>query len=123
MIGCVSDLHEGVQAILDFVDRPGDAIDWSNTTIVVTADHANSYLRLVDELGPGELVVRDPVTGQYPAGKITYGTGTHTSELVTVYAKGPGATFLEESATLYPGHPTIIDDTALYAMTIEAARR
>jgi alkaline phosphatase len=123
MIGCVSDLHEGVQAILDFIDRPGDAVDWSNTTIVITADHANSYLRLVGELGPGELAVRDPVTGEYPAGKITYGTGTHTSELVSVYAKGPGATFLEEAATVYPGHPTIIDDTALYSMTIEAARR
>jgi len=123
MIGCVYDLHEGVQAILDFVDRPGDALDWSNTTIVITADHANSYLRFVNELGPGELVVRDPVTGQYPADKITYGTGTHTAELVTVYAKGPGAAFLEESATLYPEHPTIIDDTALFSMTIEAARR
>lgn len=123
MIGCVTDLHEGVQAILDFVDRPGDAVDWSNTTVVITADHANSYLRLIEKLGPGELVVRDPVTGQYPADKITYGTGSHTAELVMVYAKGRGAAFLEESATLYPGHPTIIDDTALHAMTIEAARR
>ncbi len=123
MIGCVTDLHEGVQAILDFVDRPGDAVDWSNTTIVVTADHANSYLRLESELGAGELVVRDPVTGAYPPGKISYATGSHTSEMVMVYAKGPGAAFLEESATVYPDHPTIIDDTALHAMTLEAARR
>jgi alkaline phosphatase len=120
MIGCVSDLSEGVQAILDYVDRPGDEIDWANTTLVVTADHANSYLRLEKVLGPGALPSLDPLTGTYP--EISYGTGSHTAELVTVYAKGLAASFLEESATAYPGQP-IIDDTSIYAMTLEAVMR
>jgi alkaline phosphatase len=120
MIGCVSDLSEGVQAILDYVDRPGDEIDWANTTLVVTADHANSYLRLEKMLGPGALPSVDPLTGTYS--EISYGTGSHTAELVTVYAKGLAASFLEESATVYPGQP-IIDDTSIYAMTLEAVMR
>ena len=119
MVGCVWDLERGVQAILDYVDQPGDEIDWSNTTLVVTADHANSYLRLGRTLGPGELATLDPVTGVYDPDEITYGTGSHTSELVTVYAKGRAASFLEDAATIYPGHP-IIDDTSIYGMTLQA---
>jgi alkaline phosphatase len=122
MIGCVSDLDQGVAAILDYVDRPGDAIDWSNTTLVVTADHANSYLRLERPLGLGDLPTRQTDTLLYPDGDISYGTGSHTSELVMVYAKGLAAPFLEQSATAYPGQP-IIDDTSIHAMTLEAVTR
>lgn len=57
MIGCVADLDQAVRAALAFVDRPGDAIDWSNTVLLVTADHATGGLLLDPEraLGPGDL--------------------------------------------------------------------
>jgi alkaline phosphatase len=44
MIGSVADLDQAVLAALAFVDRPGDAIDWTNTVLLVTADHATGGL-------------------------------------------------------------------------------
>ncbi|HEY5958150.1 MAG TPA: alkaline phosphatase [Polyangiaceae bacterium] len=120
MIGCVSDLDSAVRAVVAYVDRPDDAIDWSNTTLLVTADHANSYLRFVQTLHEGDLPRQE--TSVYPDGEVTYGTGSHTSELVSVYAKGFAAAKLHEYETVYPGLG-IIDDTSIYRVTLDAARR
>jgi alkaline phosphatase len=123
MIGCVTDLDRGVKAILDYVDRPDDAMDWSNTTLIVTADHANSYMRFARTLGPGELAQIQPDTGTYSPSDISYGTGSHTAELISLYAKGLAAPSLERAATNYPDHPLIVDDTAIFGMTLDAAAR
>lgn len=120
MIGCVWDLHVAVEAIVEFVNRPGDAIDWSNTTVMVTADHANSYMRLIHPLGPGDLPTQFGAT--YPDGDVTYGRGGHTNELVMLYAMGAKADLLDEFQTPYPGLP-IVDDTAIYHVTLAAAER
>lgn len=119
MVGCVSDLDSAVRGIVGFVDRPGDAIDWSNTTILVTADHANSYLRFVKTPQLGDLPTQDG--GNYPEGDVTYGEG-HTAELVTVYAKGFAATRVHHYETPYPGLG-IIDDTSIYRLTLDATER
>jgi alkaline phosphatase len=61
MVGCVADLDGAVRAALEFVDRPGDAIDWTNTVLLVTADHATGGL-LFDPgrpLGLGDLPHQD----------------------------------------------------------------
>lgn len=57
MIGTMAGLEQAVRAAIEFVDRPGDDIDWTNTVIIVTADHATGGLRLVPgkALGPGRL--------------------------------------------------------------------
>jgi alkaline phosphatase len=57
MIGCVADLEEAVRAAVEFVDEPGDGIDWTNTVLIVTADHATGGLRLnpAMRLGAGQL--------------------------------------------------------------------
>jgi alkaline phosphatase len=61
MIGCVADLDSAVRTALTFVDRPGDAIDWTNTVLIVTADHATGGLFLEPgrPLGPGDLPRQD----------------------------------------------------------------
>ena len=124
MIGCMWDLHQAVQAIVDFVDTPGDAIDWDNTTLIVTADHANSYLRLDKTLGMGDLPTQlnDNGAFSYPDADISYGTTQHTGELVTLHARGFAAERVLTHATPYPGLP-IIDNTAIYELTLEAAER
>jgi alkaline phosphatase len=120
MVGCVSDLDAAVRAVVAFVDRPADGIDWTNTTLFVTADHANSYMRFVRPLFEGDLPTQ--IDSTYPDGEVTYGTGTHTSELVNVYAKGFAAPKLYDYATPYPGL-NIIDDTSIYRLILDAARR
>jgi alkaline phosphatase len=59
MIGTMADLEEAVRAAVAFVDQPGDDIDWTNTVLLVTADHATGGLRLNPNkpLGAGELPV------------------------------------------------------------------
>lgn len=120
MVGCVSDLDAAVRAVVAFVDRPSDELDWTNTTLIVTADHANSYMRFVRPLYEGDLPAQ--IGSTYPDGEVTYGTGTHTSELTTVYAKGIAAAKLHDYETPYPDLG-IIDDTSIYRVILDAARR
>jgi alkaline phosphatase len=124
-VGCVHDLDEAVKAVVKFIDRPGDAIDWSNTTLIVTADHANSYLRLEKPLGAGVLPeqVGTYYDWSYPDGSISYGGGNHTNELVVVYVRGKVAGNVAKYATVYPGVRNIIDDTSIYQLTLDAAWR
>jgi alkaline phosphatase len=119
MISSVNDLHLAVKAASDFVDIPGDDIDWSNTIIIVTADHANGYFRLQDPshaaLGKGILPAQTSSPVTYPGGEVSYGTpGSHTNEPVALYAKGKGSElFAKYEGVWYPG-TTIIDNTQIY---------
>ncbi|OGD18892.1 MAG: hypothetical protein A2W03_16855 [Candidatus Aminicenantes bacterium RBG_16_63_16] len=61
MVGCVADLDGAVRAATAFVDRPEDAVDWTNTVLLVTADHATGGLVLdgAKRLGLGDLPRQD----------------------------------------------------------------
>ena len=64
---------------------------WGNTLLIVTSDHGNSYLRTVKPLGAGDLPSQTGVgPSSYPGGEVTFGSGSHTNELVRLYAKGAG---------------------------------
>jgi alkaline phosphatase len=124
MIGSVTDAERAVAAIVAWVDQPGDDIDWSNTLLIVTADHANSYLRLVRPLGPGQLPAQEPggrnaygaATFKYPGGEVSYGATNHTNELVTIYAIGAGSDiFRQYEGRLWPD-TRIVDNTQLNAV-------
>jgi alkaline phosphatase len=114
MVGAVYDLDMAVQAATQFVDRDGDAVDWSNTLVIVTSDHANSYMRLDAEhrLGRGELP--DDLS-EY----VTYGSGSHTNELVMLYARGGGVSeteagpFAPYEGAWYPSL-RVIDNTHIF---------
>jgi alkaline phosphatase len=128
---------------VDFVDEPGDAIDWDNTTLLVTADHANSYLRLITPLGPGDLPTQVPSANpefvwEYPDGDVVYPhtlvtsgiegepptpyRTQHTSELVTLRARGRAASHIQDYAITYPGLP-IVDNTAIHGLTLDTIER
>ncbi len=148
MVGCVADLDGAVRAALDFVDRPGDAIDWTNTLLLVTADHATGALGLGSgrPLGAGDLPeqierlarrdgsdrgigangasLKSPAYASpnvYPDDDVSYGTAGHTNELVNLAAKGNAARhFRRLRGTWYPG--LIIDNTQINAALREALR-
>jgi Ca2+-binding RTX toxin-like protein len=125
MIGGVADLDAAVRAAEDFVGREGDGIDWSNTLMLVTADHSNSYMRNQVELGKGNLPTQVPAGGTspygsawaYPNGEVTYRSGGHTNELVTLQARGAGAGLFAEH-TLFGN---AVDNTSIYQVMMDAA--
>lgn len=129
MMGTMHDLHQAVKAAIDFVNQPGDHIDWSNTLLMVTSDHGNSYMRLnpAQPLGQGEMPAASeilawnqaPTPGVTP--KVTYGTGSHTNELVSLYVKGAAADlFSRYEGAWYPG-TSIIDNTHFFEVMKEFA--
>ena len=124
MIGGVYDLEQAVTTAETVVDAGVNGMDWSNTLMIVTSDHSNSYLRLQEELGKGNLPVE--VVGSskstYPSGDVTYSTLGHTNELVTLQARGAGAElFRQYAGSWYPG-TNIVDDTQIYQVMMTAAK-
>lgn len=124
MIGAMWGLEEAVKAAVAFVDRTGDQLNWGNTLLIVTADHATGFMRLTGSpvLGKGDLPTQvGGVSFSYPGGEVTYGTTGHTNELVTLYAKGANAVLFENHAGLRYRGTRIIDNTEVFAVIHEAA--
>ncbi len=118
MIGTVWDLDNAVKAAIDFVNQPGDNLDWSNTVIIVTSDHGNSYMRLTNSpiLMSGDLPeqVGKDYEWKYPGKEVIYQTTEHTNELVTLYAMGDRANeFKKYEGKWYPC-TKIIDNTHIF---------
>ena len=128
MVGTTWDLHTAVEAAINFVNQPEDGIDWSNTLLIVTSDHANSYMRLQAELMAGDLPTQEGTCGSagpactYPDGEVRYATTDHTNELVMLYAQGAFQVsyFKKNEGRWYPCS-RIIDNTQLYHIMAEAA--
>ena len=121
MIGGVYDLNETVRSIENFINQPGDDIDWSNTMMIVTSDHGNGYMRIngAKPLKKGELP-RQVATGFnkpgfiYPDGEVSYGSGAHTNELTRIYAKGAGSNLLRSYEGSWYTGTRIIDNTQIF---------
>lgn len=124
MVGTIADLHEGVKAVVDFVDRPGDRITWDNTLLIVTSDHSNNYMRLQKRMRAGDLPTQTAdCTGSacYPDGEVSFGSTGHTNELTRIYARGRGTDLLRKAeGRWYPG-TRIVDNTQLFHVMMEAA--
>ncbi len=126
MIASMWDLEEAVKTVIDFIDRPDDAIDWSNTLLIITSDHANSYMRLSNApaLQKGDLPGQEgsPYAYTYPDGEVSYHTNDHTNELVTIYAQGDAAKLLNRyKGSCYDG-TQIIDNTEIYQILRRAVQ-
>ncbi len=118
MIGTVADLNEAVKAAIYFVDKPNDNINWDNTLLIVTSDHANSYMRIKkpEKLCKGCLPKQRNFIKKsvYPGEEIEYGSDWHTNELVCIYVKGNKLDYFKEAEVLwYPG-AKIIDNTMIF---------
>jgi alkaline phosphatase len=133
MIGAMWGLDEAVRAAVDFVNRPGDDVTWSNTLLIVTADHATGAIRFDDarRLGKGRLPLQSPGLCPdraawcpgYPGGEVGYTSTGHLNEPVSIYAMGDGGLTkhlrrFEDS--WYPCMP-LIDNTHLFHAMTNAA--
>ncbi|WP_209312922.1 alkaline phosphatase [Streptomyces lonarensis] len=80
-----------IETVVDWVERESN---WAETLVVVTADHETGYLTSTDA-DPGWKPIQGE-KGKLP--RATWHTGGHTNALVPVYAKGVGATRIEQYA-------------------------
>lgn len=121
MVGTIWDLHEAVQTAIDYVNRPGDGMDWGNTLLLVMSDHSNSYMRLnpAMPLGAGDLPTQ--LIATYPDGEVSYSTRKHTNELARIYAQGAGAWRLKAAEGDWYPCTRIIDNTQLFHVMAAAS--
>jgi alkaline phosphatase len=107
----MDDFNKSVEAVIQWVDTHSD---WSDTLVIVTADHETGYLT-----GPGSgqqfagAVWNEPVNngiGKLPAME-WHSTG-HTNSLVPFFAKGRGAQLFKNKIAGYdPVRGPYIDNT------------
>lgn len=124
LIGAMYDLNKSVQKVFDMVDKGANGMNWSNTMVLVTSDHGNSYMRIKTPLGKGLLPAQTtagPYANSYPNGEITYGTSGHTNELVNVYARGNAVSLLKKYEGAWYKGTEIIDNTQIFKAMKEAA--
>lgn len=125
MVGCTWDLDEAVKKTIEFIDRDGDEVTWENTMVIVTSDHSNSYMRLQTDIGAGELPTQTRNSGGscdagycggylYPDGEVTYGSGSHTNEPVSLYARGAGLELFDRYEGLWYDGSEMIDNTHIF---------
>jgi hypothetical protein len=79
MVRSVAELSDAVQTAINWVDDPTNAAGWSNTLIVVVADHEAGGISDVVNNGAGSVPT------------ITWTVTSHTRAPVGVYARGAGA--------------------------------
>ena len=129
MVGTTWDLHEAVRTAMDWVNQPDDDITWCNTLLVVTSDHGNSYMRIQKPLAAGDLPKQVGVGScgyggpacTYPDGEVTYGTTTHTNELVRLYAVGQNANLFRRHEGQWYRRTRILDNTQIFHVMSAAA--
>jgi hypothetical protein len=130
MIGGVWDLDQAVRTAQDYVALPGGP-EWADTLIIVTSDHSNSYLRLNKWLGKGDLptqVWTDDGDGMveygestYPDGEVSYSSGQHTNEAVTLWARGKGAELFQQYINNWYAKTQMLDNSQIYEVMRRAA--
>lgn len=129
MVGTIKDLHDAVQAVIDFVNQPDDRLEWSDTLLIVTADHSNGYMRNKVKMKAGDLPRQNEAghwrlggpAWTYPDGEVSYACTGHTNELVRLYAKGAGIDkFTGYEGRWYPG-TRILDNTQLFQIMMTVA--
>ncbi|BBO17612.1 conserved hypothetical protein [Candidatus Brocadia pituitae] len=125
MIGEAKDFDNAIQTVTNWVDDPTNDATWSNTLVIVTADHECGYLTA----GPG--VMQDQPLGNVNAANLSkekivsnsggrraswddtnsnniidngemvhwyWNSGSHTNSLVRLYARGAGSELFQDYA-------------------------
>ena len=98
MIGEMIGFDEAVDAVVDWIDATDPT--WSDTLLIVTADHETGYLTRGTGILPN-VALANPGAGVLPiAGThFAWNSGGHTNSIVPLYAKGAGSVLFSQYAT------------------------
>lgn len=141
MIGEMIGFNEAVQAVIDWVEDPGNGSHWGNTLVIVTGDHETGYLTAepgvlqnqpLGTVSSSTLALEKVVTStgrraswedsngnnEMDAGETVYwawNSANHTNGLIPLYVYGAGADlFAAYVAGTDPVRGDYVDNTAVY---------
>lgn len=145
-IGEMIDFEDAVRVVVEWVETPGDAIDWHNTLLIVTGDHETGYLAAgatafadvpLGEVSPRTLALEKTVlsTGQRASwedldhnqeidlGESVYWvwhTSGHSNSLIPLHAHGREASrFAAKVVATDPVRGAYVDNTAVFQVMSE----
>ena len=100
MIGEVIGFDDAIDAVVDWIDATDPT--WSDTLLIVTADHETGYLTRASGILPN-VPLANPGTGVVPTAgtHFAWNSGGHSNSLVPFFAKGAGSQLFSEYATVY----------------------
>lgn len=106
------DFNRSVEAVVDWVESESS---WDDTLVIVTADHETGYLA-----GPGANPTWTELTGTTVGTGHSWNSGSHTNQLVGVWAQGAGADTLAAAATgTDPVRGSYLDNTDLAKVLLD----
>lgn len=83
------DFNQSVRVVSEYLDANTNGNNWSNTLVILTADHDCGFLLGPDADEKPYPPLVNKGKGKLPGGK--YMWGGHTNSLVPLYARGPGS--------------------------------
>lgn len=140
-IGEVIGFYEAVQAVIDWVDEPGNGSTWDNSLVIVTADHETGYLSAAPDafsnlplgtVNAHSISLEKTVAGSNlraswedldqdrtidPGEQVywAWNSSGHTNSLVPLFIKGNGASLFNAYASgVDPVRGAYLDNTNIF---------
>ncbi|MDD2523707.1 MAG: alkaline phosphatase [Endomicrobiaceae bacterium] len=117
MLASVYELQEGVKSVVDLVNSKKTDMNWNNTLIIVTADHATGFLRFDKKLYKGQLPKKNIILGKEILKRndsVDYKSTRHTNELVGCYVVGAKSNLFNKYIGNQYKNKNIIDNTDIF---------
>ncbi|MDD5020759.1 MAG: alkaline phosphatase [Endomicrobiaceae bacterium] len=126
MVGSVYELHDAVNSLIKLIQSNQTDMNWQNTLVIVTADHATGMLRFNENLAKGQLPHKMIFAGKNLLKidrTVKYKSKNHTNELVGLYAIGAGSELFNKYIGLTHKNSQIIDNTDIFKVLKEVTTK
>lgn len=126
MAGSVYELHNAVNSLVQLIKSNQTDMNWKNTLIIVTADHATGMLRFNKKLEKGQLPPKMIFVGKNLLKfdrSIKYKSKNHTNELVGLYAIGAKSDLFNKYIGLTYKNSQILDNTDIFKVLKEVTKK
>lgn len=126
MVGSVYELHNAVNLLVQLIKSNQTDMNWKNTLIIVSADHATGMLRFNKKLEKGQLPPKMIFVGKNLLKfdrSIKYKTKNHTNELVGLYAIGAKSDLFNKYVGLTYKNSQILDNTDIFKVLKEVTKK
>jgi alkaline phosphatase len=101
MIEEYTEFAASIESVAAYLDANTDGNNWSNTLVIITADHDHLVYGPQSDTVPYQ-PLQDNGPGQVPGHK--WHSGSHSNHLVPIYSRGQGAYLVDAYATSFDAY-------------------